>query len=330
MVATVPASLCLTLLNEAESLPGFLDQLSKQHLLPAEIVVVDAGSTDDTIAILESWNPPAGMVVRTFVVPGANISAGRNYAIAHAAQEYVLVTDGGTTLEQNWISELYSALQAGAQVAAGFFVPGGSTRFSRILGTVILPHLSEIDPAKFLPSSRSVGFTKAAWAAAGGYPEWLDYCEDLVFDLALSKKNQIKFVPGALAHWDARKSLSAFAKQYYRYARGDGKAGLWRKRHILRYGAYVFGFSALISRRRLMWVIAAGGLGGYLRKFYRRVHLSELNGNDRLAGYLLVPVIVVVGDIAKMVGYPAGLRWRHRQQAGSNNMQVSTTYVSGA
>ena len=28
-------------------------------------------------------------------------------------------------------------------------------------------------------------FSRAVWERVGGYPEWLDYCEDLVFDLAL-------------------------------------------------------------------------------------------------------------------------------------------------
>ena len=43
-------------------------------------------------------------------------------------------------------------------------------------------------PARFLPSSRSVAFRKSAWTAIGGYPAWLDYGEDIVFDLALQER----------------------------------------------------------------------------------------------------------------------------------------------
>ncbi|MCB0201923.1 MAG: hypothetical protein KDI03_17795, partial [Anaerolineae bacterium] len=31
---------------------------------------------------------------------------------------------------------------------------------------------------------------------------------------------------------------------------------------------------------------------------------------QRLWAMLLIPVIRVTGDVAKMIGYPAGLRWR--------------------
>ena len=56
------------------------------------------------------------------------------------------------------------------------------------------PTRDEVDPATFLPSSRSVAFRKAAWAAVGGYPEWLDYCEDLVFDLSLRERGAARRV----------------------------------------------------------------------------------------------------------------------------------------
>ena len=65
-------------------------------------------------------------------------------------------------------------------------------------GTV-LPAMDDIDPQTFLPSSRSIAFTKEAWAAVGGYPEWLDYCEDLLFDLALRDRYSFAFAPAAIA-----------------------------------------------------------------------------------------------------------------------------------
>ena len=64
-----------------------------------------------------------------------------------------------------------------------------------------------VDPERFLPSSRSVAFLKADWAACDGYPEWLDYCEDLVYDLALRERyGQFAFAPRALVHFRPRSS----------------------------------------------------------------------------------------------------------------------------
>ena len=98
------------------------------------------------------------------------------------------------------------------------------------MGATVLPTVDEVKPESFLPSSRSVAFTKEAWEAAGGYPEWIDYCEDLIFDFRLrDAAGPFAWAPEAVAHFRPRGSLKSFFKQYYRYARGDGKADLWRK-----------------------------------------------------------------------------------------------------
>src|SRR5438046_660918 len=126
------------------------------------------------------------------------------------------------------------------EVVSGFFVPEPQSTFELAMGATVLPRVSEIDPERFLPSSRSIAFTKAAWQAVGGYPEWLDYCEDLVFDFALRRRGAFAFAPAALVHFRPRGSLRSFFRQYYLYARGDGKAGLWPWRHAMRYATYLF------------------------------------------------------------------------------------------
>ncbi|MDW8352869.1 MAG: glycosyltransferase family 2 protein, partial [Anaerolineae bacterium] len=173
----------------------------------------------------------------------------------------------------------------------------------------------------FLPSSRSVAFRKSAWQAVGGYPEWLDYCEDVIFDIALRERcGAFAFVPEAVAYFRPRSSLGAFFKQYYRYARGDGKANLFFKRHLVRYATYLVALPALLAG--LIWgapavkllaaLLLLAGVAAYTRTPYRRLrHLwRDLPWLEKLKAIALVPVIRVVGDVAKMLGYPAGVRWR--------------------
>jgi len=190
------------------------------------------------------------------------------------------------------------------------------------MGATVLPRAAEIKPAGFLPSSRSVAFRRAAWAQ-WPYPEWLDYCEDLVFDLGLREQGRrFAFEPRAVAHFRPRSTFTAFFKQYYRYARGDGKADLWRKRHAVRYVTYLAAFPALLAlsiAASPWWLLAlAAGFAAYMRTPYRRLwtDLASLSWGDRLRAILLAPAIRAVGDIAKMCGYPVGLawRWRHRDE----------------
>jgi glycosyltransferase involved in cell wall biosynthesis len=222
-------SVVTTVLNEAESLPWLLDSLAAQTRSPDEVLICDGGSTDGTLALLEAERRLPLRLIRRL---GTNISQGRNAAIGIAAGDIIAVTDSGVRLSPQWLERIVAPLEdRGVQAVAGFFRPDPQTVFETAMGAAVLPELREIDPTRFLPSSRSVAFRKSAWAAVGGYPEWLDYCEDLVFDFRLRARcGPFAFVPEALVYFRPRHSLGAFLWQYYCYARGDGKADLWRGR----------------------------------------------------------------------------------------------------
>lgn len=322
-----------TVLNEGGSARPWLESLCAQTRRPTQVVIVDGGSSDDTLAVLKSY---AGRLPLTVIeAPGCNISAGRNIAIRAAqalggGDPIIAATDAGVVLAPGWLEVLALPFLAdpALEVCSGFFEADPRTPFEVALGASTLPLLDEIDPDRFLPSSRSVAFRHSAWARVGGYPEWLDYCEDVVFDLALKQvAGPFGFVPGAVAAFRPRPSLPAFYKQYYRYARGDGKADLWRKRHAARYLTYGVGLPIGVALS-LIWppagllLIGAGLL--YIRTPYRRLPIVWRRAHQAgavrrtpaavLWTIALVPITRFVGDLAKMNGYPAGVVWRLRHQ----------------
>jgi glycosyltransferase involved in cell wall biosynthesis len=313
-------SVVFTVKNEAASIHRLLESLAVQSRPPKEIVASDGGSTDGTLELLETYRHRLPLKIIT--APGTNISQGRNRAIAAAAGPLIAVTDGGVTLDPDWLQEITTALQTGqAAVAGGWFTPDPHTDFEMAMGATVLPSLADINPATFLPSSRSVAFLKTAWQAAGGYPEWLDYCEDLVFDLALREQaGPFAFAPRAVAHFRPRGNLPAFARQYYLYARGDGKAGLFTRRHAIRYATYLValpGLLGLIARGKVAgWLLLALGAAAYTARPAQRLW-SATQGQPagrRLRLFGLIPLIRLVGDVAKMIGYPVGLYWRWQKR----------------
>jgi glycosyltransferase involved in cell wall biosynthesis len=304
-------------MNEADSIGDFLDGLLEQSRPPEEIVIADGGSTDGTVAAIEAADRRAAVPIRLIEAPGTNISEGRNVAIAAATHDLIAVTDAGTRPRPDWLAKLVAPLEDDPDVgvASGFFLAGGEGWRGRALAIAITPQREEIDPDDFLPSSRSVAFRKTWWERAGRYPEWLRHCEDLVFDFELRDAGAgFAFVPDAIVVWDARPDLRSFARQYFNYARGDGHADLWRKRHIARYGAYLAGASLITRRRRrgLAGALLGAGWLGYGAKFFRRlvrIPPSE-SAAERALAFAYVPVVVTVGDVAKMVGYVVGTRER--------------------
>jgi glycosyltransferase involved in cell wall biosynthesis len=310
-----------TVLNEIDAIDPLLASLLAQSRLPDEVVIVDGGSADGTWARLLSWQEKSRVPLKILRLLGCNIAQGRNYAIAEASSEVIAVTDAGVRLSATWLEALTDPFSTSdnPDVVSGFFEADPRTLFEVVLGAITLPRLAEVNPAKFHPSSRSVAFKRSAWLSVGGYPEWLDYCEDLVFDFALRDAGlRFAFAPKALVWFRPRSSLRAFYKQYYRYGRGDGKADLYLWRHLIRYGTYLLVIPGLILLAALsypLWLVFL--VFAILAIFWRPLKRSwpALTGLPRqraLLGLFWVPVIVFTGDIAKMLGYPAGVVWRRR------------------
>lgn len=318
-------SVIVTVLNEGEAIRPLLDSLIQQSRQPDEVVICDGGSSDNTLEILQEYT--AWLPLKVVSAPGANISRGRNLAIATAAGPIIAATDAGVVLTPCWLEDLIQPIVAqSAPIASGWFEPDPFTDFEVVMGNTVLPARQDIDPQRFLPSSRSVAFLKSAWEAVGGYPEWLDYSEDLIFDLALREKyGSFPFVPTAVAYFRPRGSLRAFFRQYYFYARGDGKANLWAKRHAIRYATYLLALPLIL---RLIWrghragaPLLLLGVGAYCHRPAVRLWDDTWGWRPpaRLRAFALIPIIRLVGDLAKMIGYPIGVWWRFQNRYHAEN-----------
>ena len=312
-----PASAIATVLNERESVGRLMESLARQTGPPDEVVLVDGGSTDGTADVVGEHG------ATTIVAPGANISQGRNRAIEAARHEVILATDAGVEVHPAWAERLRAALaHASADIpaaAGGFFVSAPRSTWELALGATTLPDVGEVDPARFLPSSRSVAFTRAAWERAGRYPEWLDYCEDLLFDFGLIEAGaRPRWAPRATVRFRPRHSPERFFHQYFRYARGDGKANLWPRRHTVRYATYAAGTALALRALRgdgaALTLLLAAGLA-YLWQPLVRLSQQARTRGELVRSAPLVPVARLVGDVAKMAGYPVGVWWRLRNRS---------------
>ncbi len=321
----VTVSLICTVRDEADNIAALLDSMLAQTRRPDEIVVNDCGSRDATASIVERYIA-AGHPVR-MVRGGFNIPSGRNNAIRHAHGEFIACTDAGLTLDRHWLERILGPLERDeADMVGGFFRPMPRSLFELTLAATNYPDVAEVNPERFLPFGQSVAFRKTVWERVGGYPEWLSHCEDIVFDRAAQAAGvRLAFVPDALVHFRPRESLAAFARQYFFYARGDGLANLWPRRYVLRYGVYITAVLLALLARRMPGLLALLALGGavYSRRPVQRLRrrAPALAPRQRLAAWALIPLIRVVGDTARMIGYPVGVRRRRHHTSAATARQ---------
>lgn len=311
------AALVATVRNEAPRIREFLASLDAQTRRPDAVVVTDAGSTDGTQTILADFASRTSLPFRWAEVPG-NRSRGRNEAIRIAAADVLAVTDV-SVLEPTWFERIVAPLERGeADVVAGWYELLVDTPRERAVGLMTQYSLDQVRPETFLPSSRSVAFTRTAWERVGGYPEDLVTTEDTVFDLRMrAAKLRFVFEPKAVVRWRPAITVSGAYRMYRQFAESDGQAGIFLgsySRYALVYGAYAGGL-ALLLLGFLWWPLWAllllAGLG-YVGFRIRKVPRAGL--------WSQIPYAVAVGfalDAALLTGYVKGRRAARRLRRGT-------------
>ena len=284
-------SVVVTVFNEAETIIALLDSLAEQTLKPKSIWITDAGSTDETVRQIEVWKAGhSKQPLEVIMMPGANRSRGRNLAIEQVKTSIVAVTDAGCTAKPDWLENLALAFgEPGIRSVAGFYRMKATNDWQKIfqyfLGTVP----GKFDPNTYLPSSRSIAFTKEAWGKAGKYPENFDTCEDLVFAAKLKRCSGMAVAQNAIVNWTMPPTLGQFRRQVSSYAQGDIIAGYWP--HILK-------ILTVWLRYVLFW--------WWPSLFIIYVLYSEYKFREK-ANWRYIPIVQVTADLAVMIGSFQGL-----------------------
>jgi Glycosyl transferase family 2 len=229
-----PVSIVMTVLNEAAEIGRSVPSLLGQIPPPAEVVVVDGGSTDGTwewLAAAQAREPRLTAIrdeTCSLKHSAGPVSRGRNVAIAAARSEIIACADAGCAYAPDWLANLTAPLAAGkAEYALG------GTRLDLEAGAYTVwdlasaPFFSVKLAADELTKScaaRSMAFTKALWTRLGGFPESVLVGEDTQFDAAARRQTTPALVTNAKAIYRPQNSFRSACRQMARYAISDGQA----------------------------------------------------------------------------------------------------------
>lgn len=221
-------SICLTVFNEEATIAEAIKVLVPQLQSNDEIVIVDGGSTDNTVVIIKKFQKKEKRI--KLLVEKCSRSHGRNLSVELSKNDIIAMTDAGCVANHDWLKLITEPFKnPKIDIIAGFYEMVGRNAFEKA-ESVYLGVLPQNFNGRFLPSTRSVAFRRSAYERVGGFLEGLsDTAEDTVFNIkAIEESLNISRVKSAIVKWGMPGSMGEFSKKLESYAKGDAKSKVWK------------------------------------------------------------------------------------------------------
>ncbi len=321
-------SVIMTVKNDAAGCAVTLDSLRNQTRSPNEIIVVDGGSTDETIELIRRYAARDSRI-RLIEAPGVNIAHGRNIAVEATSGGIIASIDSGCRAQPDWLKKLIQPFEKDPEIefVAGFYKIDGRTLLENVVGLATMRgQLNPVDPETFNPSARSMACAKMLWSRAGGWPEWVDFSEDTLFDRKVRRMDaRWQFAGDAVVQWRPRGSFRAIAKQFFHYGTGRGHTQIgaagfaYNLRNILL--IIVIGAICFVTTWAIPALVVLLGYF-YVWTFHNKA-VRIARRTERLLAYPVCLCVMWVVLASNTAGYLVGSwqqwrnrdRYRHRMEA---------------
>jgi cellulose synthase/poly-beta-1,6-N-acetylglucosamine synthase-like glycosyltransferase len=244
-------SVLIPVFNEAENVRATILSVLNNSRQPDEIIVIDDGSTDNTLAHARSIEAQFPGRVRTITKANGGKSSALNRGITESTGDIIIAIDGDTVLHPDCIdaaSRPFVHDRVGA--VAGKILPACTDTLMEkyqyleyIVGQNIdKQFISSLGSVHIVPGAVGA-WRRSALLAVGGY-SGDTLVEDQDLTLALLGKNYgIVYSPSAIAYTEVPTTLRSLYLQRFRWTYGTFQC-------LYKYRAYLFGDAAL----RLGWI----------------------------------------------------------------------------
>ncbi len=200
--------------NLGEYLPEAVESAQRQSHPPAEIIIVDDGSTDEeTRQVLAHFEQLDSQTITVYHTPNGGAPAARNYGISRAHSDYILCLDADDVLLPTFLEETVAQLDA--QPAVG--IVATHVEYFGTRKGVWRPQ--EYTPHTILwrnPIPSCSLFRRSCWQQAGGYKD-LKACQDWELWLSMVEEHGWRW--------------SVVPKTLYRYRQSTGSISEYREAH---------------------------------------------------------------------------------------------------
>lgn len=305
-------SVVIPALNEEAALPGLLEALLKQTLLPDEILVIDADSTDGTVKIVQEWERK-GRPVRCLKGRRGGCGIGRNIGIQAAKSEWIVILDCGMVPIPSWLATLEETQQrTKAPAVFGTCVYKPASPFQKALCAVTWGER----PVPVVPCSL---IHRSVFDTIGMFREDLEAVEDREWTQRFLRHygNRCVMQEAVTPHLDIPDDLRSVYRKWFLYSCCAVRAGVLQGAQALYLLGIPLSLVVLVSswQAALGLVLLYGGMRGIWLPLAKGTSAAWLIRPANLARVLTIAFTI---DVAKTFGFAAGRYRMFRKPALSS------------
>ncbi|MEM2988715.1 MAG: glycosyltransferase [Candidatus Bathyarchaeia archaeon] len=213
-------SVIVTCFNKARTLEACVSSIYEQAVDGLEVVVVDDGSTDDSLERISKFSDLEGF--RLLKLPHNGISAAKNEGIKASHGDIILFLDGDCVLERGALEKIVEIFGAGD---GGLGCVGGEVRAlngSRAIAKTI--ELLQNEFARRWPFGANVAFRRGVLEELGGFDPDMEYGEDADFFIRMKKAGYGHIMAKPVsARTENPENLLDLFRQRYKWGKGFGQ-----------------------------------------------------------------------------------------------------------
>lgn len=217
-------SVLIPVWNEAATIGNVLQDLGAQTVSDFDVIVVDAGSEDDTLGVVREFGK--GLAIKIIEYGSPTTPGQLNAALEASRARYVARVDGHMRIPANYLETVLSHLERGYAAVGVRKTADSATPFGRVLAEALnsgvggsaYHYATDVREVDHVPYA---AYNREMIVGLGGWDERFLANQDVELDHRVREAGGKVLLDGTIeTKWKSKGTPKQAWRQYWRYGRG--------------------------------------------------------------------------------------------------------------